>query len=56
MGLLSAWMLLGMAFILPALFVVTFKGWVGLIIALIAVFICPRMIFYPILSRGNDKA
>ncbi len=54
--LLTAWMLLGMAFILPALFFATFKGWVGLMIALIAVFICPRMIFYPILSRGTDKA
>ena len=54
-GLLTAWMLLGMAFILPALFVATFKGWVGLMIALIAVFICPRMVFYPILSHRNEK-
>lgn len=54
-GLLTAWMLLGMAFILPSLLVVTLKGWVGLMIALIAVFICPRMIFYPILSRSREK-
>lgn len=52
-GLLTAWMLLGMAVILPSLLVVTTKGWVGLMIALIAVFICPRMVFYPILSRGT---
>ncbi len=50
-GLFTAWMLLGMVIIMPALFMVTLKGWVGLMIALIAVFICPRMIFYPILSR-----
>ncbi len=49
--LLTAWMLLGMICILPALFVATSKGWVGLMIALIAVFICPRAIFYPLLSR-----
>jgi hypothetical protein len=54
-ALLTAWMLLGMAVILPSLLVVTLKGWVGLMIALIAVFICPRMIFYPILSRSNHK-
>ncbi|MEN7972623.1 MAG: hypothetical protein ABFR47_02190 [Verrucomicrobiota bacterium] len=52
-GLFTAWMLFGMAIILPLLFVATTKGWVGLMIALIAVFICPRMIFYPILSRGK---
>jgi hypothetical protein len=52
-GLLTAWMLLGMAIILPALFFATLKGWVGLMIALIAVFICPRIIFYPILSRNK---
>jgi len=55
-GLLTAWMLLGMAVIIPALFFVTLKGWVGLTIALIAVFICPRMVFYPILSRGKEPA
>jgi hypothetical protein len=54
-GLLTAWMLLGTAIILPALFVATLKGWVGLMIALIAVFICPRMVFYPILSRSKEK-
>jgi hypothetical protein len=52
-GLLTAWMLLGIAVILPALFHVTTKGWVGLMIALIAVFICPRIVFYPILHRGR---
>ncbi len=52
-GLLTGWMLLGMAVIIPALFAVTTKGWVGLMIALVAVFICPRMIFYPILSRSK---
>ncbi|NNJ71189.1 MAG: hypothetical protein HKP10_07880 [Kiritimatiellales bacterium] len=50
-GLLTLWMLLGMGVILPALYHATTKGWVGLMIALIAVFICPRVIFYPILSR-----
>jgi len=52
-GLLTAWMLFGMAVILPALFVVSTKGWVGLMIALFAVFICPRMVFYPLLSRNK---
>ncbi len=52
-SVLTAWMLLGMAIILPALFGVTTKGWVGLMIALIAVFIFPRMIFFPLLSRGK---
>lgn len=55
-GLLTLWMLLGMAVILPLLFVVTLKGWVGLMIALIAVFICPRAVFYPILSRRSLPA
>jgi hypothetical protein len=51
-GLLTAWMLLGMAVIVPALFCVeNAKGLTGLSIALVAVFICPRAIFYPILSR-----
>ena len=50
-GLLMLWMLLGMALILPLLFTATTKGWVGLMIALVAVFICPRLVFYPILSR-----
>jgi hypothetical protein len=51
-GLLTAWMLLGMAVIVPALFCVeSTKGLTGLTIALVAVFICPRAIFYPILSR-----
>lgn len=53
-GLLTAWMLLGMAIILPALFVVTSKGWVGLMIALVAVFICPRTLFFPLLTAAND--
>jgi len=52
-GLLTIWMLFGMAILLPALSVATAKGWVGLMIALVAVFICPRMIFYPILSRNK---
>jgi len=36
------------------LFVATTKGWVGLMIALVAVFICPRMVFYPLLSRSKE--
>ncbi len=52
-GLLTGWMVLGMAAIIPALFFVSTKGWVGLMIALVAVFICPRIIFYPILSRSK---
>ncbi len=52
-GLLTLWMLLGMGIILPSLYHATTKGWVGLIIALIAVFICPRMLFYPIYRRGK---
>ncbi|MCK5675724.1 MAG: hypothetical protein KAH99_01765 [Verrucomicrobia bacterium] len=51
--LLTLWMLLGMAVILPFLFVASTKGWVGLMIALVSVFICPRIIFYPILSRSK---
>lgn len=50
-GLLTAWMLLGTAIILPVLFSTTTKGWVALMIALVAVFLCPRLVFYPILSR-----
>ncbi len=50
-GLLTTWMILGMATILPLLFVVGIQGWTTLMIALIAVFICPRLVFYPILSR-----
>lgn len=49
--LLTAWMLLGTAIILPVLFSVTTKGWVALMISLVAVFLCPRLVFYPILSR-----
>ena len=52
-GLLTIWMVLGLAIILPLLFVVTIPGWVTLMIALIAVFICPRIVFYPILNRGK---
>lgn len=53
-GLLTAWMLLGMAVIIPALFMAeSAKSWIGLMIALTAVFICPRILFYPILSRGK---
>jgi hypothetical protein len=52
-GLCTAWMLLGTAVILPLLFVVGIQGWATLMIAFIAVFICPRMVFYPILSRGR---
>lgn len=50
-GLLTAWLVFGFVTIGPALFVVTTKGWVGLMIALIAVFVCPRVIFYPLLSK-----
>jgi hypothetical protein len=46
-------MFLGIAAKLPALFHATTKGWVGLMMTLVAVFICPRMIFYPLLSRGK---
>jgi hypothetical protein len=53
-GLLTAWMLLGSAIIVPALFIAeTSKSMVGLSIALVAVFLCPRLVFYPILSRKN---
>jgi hypothetical protein len=51
-GLFTAWMLLGTATIVPLLFVVdTTKLQVTLMIALVAVFLCPRVVFYPILSR-----
>jgi hypothetical protein len=51
-GLLSAWMLLGTAVIVPFLLQAeTPKAVVGLSIALVAVFICPRLVFYPILRR-----
>ena len=51
--LLTLWMLLGMVVILPTLFVTETRSWVGLMIALVAVFICPRMVFHPILSRSK---
>ncbi len=53
-GLLTGWMLFGISVILPLLFVVSTKGWVGLLIALVAVFLCPRMVFYPLLCRGKQ--
>ncbi len=53
-GLLTAWMLLGLAVVVPALFYVeSTKGMVGLSIALVAVFICPRLVFFPLLNRGK---
>ncbi|VGO15193.1 hypothetical protein PDESU_03775 [Pontiella desulfatans] len=53
-GLLTLWMLLGIGIIAPALAQAeTTKGIVGLSIALVAVFICPRLVFLPILSRGK---
>ena len=52
-GLLTAWMLLGAAVIVPLLFQATLKGWTGLMIALVAVFLCPRLVFYPIYHRGK---
>jgi hypothetical protein len=52
-GLLTVWMLLGAAIIVPLLFQTTLKGWTGLMIALVAVFICPRLVFYPIYHRGK---
>jgi hypothetical protein len=48
---LTAWMLLGLAVIGPLLWWVTVKGWITLMIALIAVFICPRLLFYPLLHK-----
>lgn len=54
-GLLTGWMLLGLALIAPALVTAdTTKGLVGLSIALIAVFICPRVVFYPLLARNRN--
>jgi hypothetical protein len=51
---ISALMLLGMGVLGPLLLnAETTKGMAGLSIALIAVFLCPRLIFYPILSRGK---
>ena len=51
-GLLTTWMLLGLAILVPALFYVeSTKGMVGLSIALVAVFLCPRMVFFPLLQR-----
>lgn len=56
-GLFTGWMLLGIGIIVPSLIQAeSSKGLVGLSIALIAVFICPRVVFYPILSRGKDGA
>ena len=54
-SLLTAWMALGLAMIVPALLFVaeTTKGYVGLSIALVAVFLCPRLVFYPILNRNK---
>ncbi len=51
-GLLTAWMLLGVVVLGPLLVLAeTSKGIVGLSLALIAVFLCPRLVFYPILNR-----
>jgi hypothetical protein len=53
-GVLTAWMLLGMGVLGPLLLnAETSKGFVGISIALVAVFLCPRLVFYPILSRGK---
>jgi len=53
-GLLTAWMLLGLAVIVPALFYAeSTKAVVGLSIALVAVFLCPRVVFFPLLQRGK---
>jgi len=55
--LLTAWLLLGLAVLVPALFYVeSTKGMVGLSIALVAVFLCPRMVFFPLLQRGKRDA
>jgi hypothetical protein len=55
-GLLTTWMLLGAAVIAPFLIgAETTKGLVGLSIALVAVFLCPRLVFYPILSRSTKN-
>ncbi|MBN2164390.1 MAG: hypothetical protein JXR25_14640 [Pontiellaceae bacterium] len=54
-GILTTWMLLGIAVLGPLLaFAETSKGIVGLSIALVAVFLCPRLVFYPILSRKKQ--
>ncbi len=51
-GLLTGWLVLGAVVIVPFLLKAeTSKAIVGLSIALVAVFICPRVVFYPILSR-----
>ncbi|WP_372847020.1 hypothetical protein [Pontiella sp.] len=56
-GLLTTWMVLGIAVLGPLLAIAdTPKGIVGLSIALVAVFICPRLVFYPILSRNKKQA
>jgi hypothetical protein len=53
-GLLTGWMLLGIVVLGPLLAMAeSSKGIVGLSIALVAVFLCPRLIFYPILSRKH---
>ena len=53
-GLFTAWMLLGIAVLGPLLYMAeTTKSIVGLSIALVAVFLCPRVIFYPILHRSK---
>jgi hypothetical protein len=56
-GLLTMWMVLGIVVLGPLLAMAdTSKGIVGLSIALVAVFICPRLVFYPILSRNKKQA
>ncbi|MBN2685863.1 MAG: hypothetical protein JXR40_11340 [Pontiellaceae bacterium] len=55
-GLLTAWMILGSAVIIPFLFIAqSSKSIVALSIALVAVFILPRVVFYPILSKGKKS-
>lgn len=55
-GLLTAWMLFGMAVAAATLFLIDFeiKGWVNINLALIVVFVLPRMLFYPLL-RGKKR-
>lgn len=52
-GLLTAWMLFGMALAAAALYLleIQIRGWVNIHLALVAVFIMPRVLFYPLLSR-----
>jgi len=52
-GILTAWMLLGMALAIAVFLLldIGIRAWVNINLALVAVFILPRVLFYPLLSR-----